>query len=69
MESLFRSVDLDGDNFISYEDYFRFLKEYFGSKSLAAGLVSAASVREEMQHPEKKEFDIVRKYSKYEKGG
>jgi hypothetical protein len=69
LDSLFRSVDLDGDNFISYEDYFRFLKEYFGSKSLAAGLVNTASVREEMQHPEKKELDIVRKYSKYEKGG
>ena len=65
MDSLFKSVDLDCDGFISYEDYFRFLKEYFGSKSWAAGLVNTASVKEEIAHPDKKELDIVRKYSKY----
>ncbi len=32
-ELLFNEVDLDKDGFISYEDYFIFLKEYFGSKS------------------------------------
>lgn len=32
-ELLFNEVDLDQDGFISYEDYFIFLKEYFGSKS------------------------------------
>ena len=26
-------MDLDQDGYISYEDYFIFLKEYFGSKS------------------------------------
>lgn len=30
---LFQEVDLDGDGFISYEDFFIFLKEYFGSLS------------------------------------
>lgn len=35
-EKLFSEVDLDYDGFISYEDYFVFLKEYFGSKSYAA---------------------------------
>jgi len=29
---LFNEVDLDQDGYISYEDYFVFLKEYFGSK-------------------------------------
>ena len=32
-ETLFREIDLDGDGYISYEDYFIFLKEYFGSLS------------------------------------
>jgi Ca2+-binding EF-hand superfamily protein len=32
-EVLFREVDLDDDGFISYEDFFIFLKEYFGSLS------------------------------------
>ena len=31
---LFNSVDLDRDSFISYEDYFHFLKEYFGTLSV-----------------------------------
>lgn len=44
------------------------MKEYFGSKSFAAGLVNTATVKEEMKHPDKKELDIVRKYSKYENG-
>ena len=35
-QQLFREIDLDFDGFISYEDYFHFLKEYFGSKSIAA---------------------------------
>lgn len=35
-QQLFRQIDLDFDGWISYEDYFHFLKEYFGSKSLAA---------------------------------
>lgn len=39
---LFGEVDLDKDGFISYEDYFVFLKEYFGSKSLDAAPVAAA---------------------------
>ena len=30
---LFSEVDLDKDGYISYEDYFVFLKEYFGSLS------------------------------------
>lgn len=29
-------MDLDGDGYISYEDYFVFLKEYFGSLSQIA---------------------------------
>ena len=32
---LFSQVDLDKDGYISYEDYFIFLKEYFGSKRAA----------------------------------
>ena len=32
-EVLFQEVDLDRDGFISYEDYFVFLREYFGSQS------------------------------------
>jgi hypothetical protein len=35
---------MDKDGFISYEDYFRFLKEYFGSKSLASNLVNTETV-------------------------
>jgi Ca2+-binding EF-hand superfamily protein len=30
---LFQELDLDRDGFISYEDYFIFLKEYFGTLS------------------------------------
>lgn len=33
-ERLFGEVDGDKDGFISYEDYFIFLKEYFGSFSV-----------------------------------
>lgn len=33
---LFVEIDKDSDGFISYEDYFVFLKEYFGSKSFAS---------------------------------
>ena len=40
-------MDLDG--YISYEDYFRFLKEYFGSKSLAAGFVNTNTVLQEVK--------------------
>lgn len=29
----FNEVDLDQDGFITYADYFSFLKEYFGSQS------------------------------------
>jgi hypothetical protein len=32
---LFYEVDLDRDDWISYDDYFTFLKEYFGSLSYA----------------------------------
>ena len=32
-ELLFSQIDLDKDGYISYEDYFIFLKEYFGTKS------------------------------------
>ena len=31
-------MDLDGDGYISYEDYFVFLKEYFGSKRASAAI-------------------------------
>lgn len=41
-------MDNDGD--ISYEDYFRFLKEYFGSKSFAAKLVNTMTILEEIKH-------------------
>lgn len=44
LELAFSAVDVDEDGFISYEDYFRFLKEYFGSKSYAAGLVNTNTV-------------------------
>jgi Ca2+-binding EF-hand superfamily protein len=30
---LFHEIDLDKDGWITYEDYFAFLKEYFGSLS------------------------------------
>jgi hypothetical protein len=33
---LFSEVDLDNDGWIKYEDYFLFLREYFGSQSFAA---------------------------------
>lgn len=46
LELVFASIDADRDGLISYEDYFRFLKEYFGSKSKAAGLVNKLSVLE-----------------------
>lgn len=42
----FQAVDANQDGYISYEDYFRFLKEYFGSKSMAAKLVHKSSVIE-----------------------
>lgn len=29
----FNEIDLDNDDFITYADYFCFLKEYFGSQS------------------------------------
>ncbi len=32
---LFKEVDLDKDGYISYQDYFIFLREYFGSQSEA----------------------------------
>ena len=35
-ECLFGEVDLDTDGFISYEDFFIFLREYFGSGSAVA---------------------------------
>ena len=43
---VFQVVDMDRDGYISYEDYFRFLKEYFGSKSQAAKMVNKLSVIE-----------------------
>jgi hypothetical protein len=43
------------------------LKEYFGSKSFAAGLVNTYTVKEELKHSgDLKELDIIKKYSKYE---
>jgi hypothetical protein len=50
------------------------LKEYFGSKSYAAGLVNTNTVIQEIRQEKgenndtnpKKELDIVKKYSKYE---
>lgn len=50
LRTIFACLDLDKDGVISYEDYFRFLKEYFGSKSKAAGLVNKLSVLEELRH-------------------
>ncbi len=35
-EHVFNEVDLDHDGWIKYEDFFVFLKEYFGSQSVAA---------------------------------
>ena len=35
-EHLFNEIDLDHDGWIKYEDFFVFLREYFGSLSLAA---------------------------------
>lgn len=46
----FDVIDGDRDGYISYEDYFRFLKEYFGSKSVAAKLVNKHSVIEEIHN-------------------
>ena len=43
---LFSEVDLDHDGNISYEDYFIFLKEYFGSKRIATPPPSPAKPRE-----------------------
>lgn len=33
---MFNEIDLDHDGWIKYEDFFVFLREYFGSLSLAA---------------------------------
>lgn len=33
LETAFNEVDADRDGFITYADYFGFLKEYFGSQS------------------------------------
>lgn len=65
---MFNSLDLDEDTFISYEDYFRFLKEYLGSKSYAAGLVNRVTVKEEAKKElsHSQPMDLVNKYSKYE---
>ena len=41
---------MDKDGFITYEDYFRFLKEYFGSKSVAAKMVHKNSIFEEIKN-------------------
>ena len=64
----FEVIDADKDGYISYEDYFRFLKEYFGSKSVAARLVNKQSVAEEVRnsHGEERPLNIVKKYSKYD---
>ncbi len=64
----FQTVDADQDGWISYEDYFRFLKEYFGSKSMAATLVNKKSVIEELKLSGdiRKELNIIKRYSKYE---
>lgn len=46
LKMAFDTIDNDRDGEISYEDYFRFLKEYFGTKSYAAGLVNKKSILE-----------------------
>ena len=68
---VFEIVDADKDGFISYEDYFRFLKEYFGSKSVAAKMVHKSTVMDEIHNSggDKREKNIVKKYSKYESPG
>ena len=62
----FEIVDVDKDGYISYEDYFRFLKEYFGSKSVAAKMVNKNSVIEEVKNSRGEVRDITKKYSKYD---
>lgn len=54
-ELLFNEVDLDKDGFISYEDYFIFLKEYFGSKS---GMDDGAAVKPAPPPTDNFEVDI-----------
>lgn len=68
IKECFGAVDIDQDGYISYEDYFRFLKEYFGSKSVAAKLVHKKSVIEELKHSgdSKGGLSILKRYSKYE---
>jgi hypothetical protein len=68
IQMVFEIVDADKDGFISYEEYFRFLKEYFGSKSVAAKLVHKISVIEEVKNSRggEKEMNIIKKYSKYD---
>ena len=56
---VFQVVDLDRDGYISYEDYFRFLKEYFGSRSQAAKMVNKLSVIELSNSREKREVSIT----------
>lgn len=51
-ELLFQEVDLDRDGFISYEDYFVFLREYFGSQSIAGQ-------EEASGPPEPKQLDFL----------
>lgn len=33
LKTIFNDIDEDKDDYISYSDYFTFLKEYFGSQS------------------------------------
>jgi Ca2+-binding EF-hand superfamily protein len=53
LTQIFCDIDSKQQGFISYTDYFYFLKEYFGSQSESVEVVRVESVFEEMKRGEK----------------
>lgn len=69
LQDKFSIIDANQDGYISYEEYFQFLKDYFGTKSYAAKFVNKNSIIEVMNDEKErkgsKELDIIKKYSKF----
>jgi Ca2+-binding EF-hand superfamily protein len=68
LQDKFSLIDVNQDGYISYEEYFQFLKDYFGGNSYAAKYVNRHSVldvmNEEKEQKGAKELDIIKKYAK-----
>ena len=49
LKTIFNDIDEDKDDYISYSDYFTFLKEYFGSQSQSASYVTVSNVEKDLK--------------------